>query len=154
MLLPALFAPGDDAPGVSIDAVPAGDEGAAVRLGAALTGGTYDGTPEYAWTWTAARSTMRVPPPPAWTRPVSNANAEHTVELTVTVRGNGNKAPSGTSDTVSASQTAFVRAPNGHHGNSLEQATPVAFPIQIRSHHGGWQVLPEYRQLRGFDWRL
>ena len=100
--------PAADAPSVSINAIPAGNEGAAVRLGAALVGGTYDGAPEYAWTVTGGRLANPNSAAPTWTRPTVTADADYTVRLTVTVRGRDANARSGTSERVNANRTARV----------------------------------------------
>ena len=119
---------GAGAPLVSIDVVPAGPGGATVGLSATLTGGLYDGAPEYAWSVSRGRLDDPASATPTWTRPTVNANATHTVELTLTVRGTGVNAPSGTSDSVSASRSTLVRATGGDHGNSREHATAVSVP--------------------------
>ena len=101
--------PAAQAPSVSIDAVPAGDEGAAVRLGATLAGGTYDGTPEHAWTVTGGALDDPSSAAPEWTRPSVTSNTSHTVRLAVTARGTGTNARDGTSDAARASRSALVR---------------------------------------------
>ena len=98
-----------DAPSVSIHAVPDGDEGTATTLGATLTGGTYDGALEYAWTVSGGRLDNAASATPAWTRPSVSVDTSYTVELTVTARGTGTDARDGTSDTASASVAALVR---------------------------------------------
>ena len=119
---------GAGTPLVSIDAVPAGLGGATAGLSATLTGGQYDGAPEYAWTVSGGRLDDPASATPTWTRPTVNANATHTVELLLTVRGTGVNAPNGTSDSVSASRSTLVRAAGGDHGNSREHATAVSVP--------------------------
>ena len=101
--------PAASAPSVSINAVPAGDEGTAVQLGAALTGGTYDGAPDYTWSVSGGTLDNANLVAPTWTRPSVNADANHTVSLTVSVDGSGTNASNGTSDTASTSRTAQVR---------------------------------------------
>ena len=100
--------PAADAPSVTINPIPNGNENTTVRLGATLTGGTYDGTPEFAWTVTGGRLSNPNSATPTWTRPTLNADADYTVRLTVTVRGRGTNARSGTSERVNANQTARV----------------------------------------------
>ena len=100
--------PAADAPSVTINPIPNGNENTTVRLGATLTGGTYDGTPEFAWTVTGGRLSNPNSATPTWTRPTLNADADYTVRLTVTVRGRGTNARSGTSERVNASRTARV----------------------------------------------
>ena len=100
--------PEADAPSVTINPIPNGNENTTVRLGATLTGGTYDGTPEFAWTVTGGRLSNPNSATPTWTRPTLNADADYTVRLTVTVRGRGTNARSGTSERVNANQTARV----------------------------------------------
>ena len=119
---------GAGAPLVSINTVPAGLGGATAGLSATLTGGQYDGAPEYAWTVSGGRLDDPASATPTWTRPTVSANATHTVELLLTVRGAGVNAPSGTSDSVSASRSTLVRAAGGDHGNSREHATAVSVP--------------------------
>ena len=104
---PAL--PVADAPAVSINPIPAGNEGTTVRLGAALTGGTYDRGVEYAWTVDDGTLDNAGSATPTWTRPSVDSNTNHTVRLTITVRGSGANARNGTSDTASTSRTALVR---------------------------------------------
>ena len=119
---------GAGAPLVSIGVVPAGPGGATAGLSATLTGGLYDGAPEYAWSVSGGRLDDPASATPTWTRPTVSANATHTVELTVTVRGAGVNAPSGTSDSVSARRSTLVRAAGGDHGNSRDHATLVSVP--------------------------
>jgi len=97
-----------DAPTVSIDAIAQGDEGTAVDLTATLAGGTYD-TLTYAWTVTGGTLANDDEASPTWTRPPVNADTNHTVSLTVTARGSGTNARTGTSDTATASLQASVR---------------------------------------------
>ena len=101
--------PAADAPSVSINAVPAGDEGASVTLGASLSGGTYDGALEYAWQADGGALSDPASATPTWTRPPVTSNASHTLRLTVTARGTGANARNGTSDTADASRSALVR---------------------------------------------
>ena len=101
--------PSADAPSVSIDAIAAGDEDTAVRLGATLAGGTWDGVLEYDWSVTGGRLDNRNSATPTWTRPSVTANANHTVRLTVLVQGTGTVARTGSSDAADASRTALVR---------------------------------------------
>ena len=100
--------PAADAPAVTVNAIPDGNEGTTARLGATLTGGTYDGTPEFAWTVTGGRLSNPNSATPTWTRPTVNADADYAVRLTVTVRGRGTNARSGTSERVNANRTARV----------------------------------------------
>ena len=116
------------APSVAVGAIVAGDEGTEVPLGATVAGGLYDGAPEYAWTVSGGALDDPTSATPAWTRPTVNANASHTVELTVTVRGAGVNASDGTSDSVLASRSALVRVAGGDHGNLREHATAVSVP--------------------------
>ncbi len=121
--------PAADAPSASINAIAAGAEDAPVQLGATLVGGTYDGPPEYAWTVNGGALDNPASATPTWTRPSVSANANHTVRLTVTVRGTGTAARNGTSDTAQASRTAQVRDNAGDdHGNDRASATPVGIP--------------------------
>ena len=101
--------PAAAAPTVSIDAVPAGDENTAVQLGATLTGGAYDGSPEYAWSVSGGALDNPASATPTWTRPAVSANADYTVSLVVTVHGAGTNARNGGSATANASQTTQVR---------------------------------------------
>ena len=101
--------PAASAPSVTINSIPAGDEGTDVQLGAALTGGTYDGTPDYTWSVSDGALDNANVASPTWTRPTVNADANHTISLTVSVDGSGTNASSGTSDTASTSQTAQVQ---------------------------------------------
>ena len=101
--------PAADAPLVSINEIPAGDEYTTAQLGATLTGGAYDGPPEYAWSVSGGMLNDPSSATPTWTRPSVTANTNYTVRLTVTVRGAGAYAHNGSSDTVNAIQSALVR---------------------------------------------
>ena len=120
------------APSVSIDAIPAGNEGTTVQLGATLTGGSpYDGAVEYDWSANGGTLNDDSAAAPTWTRPSVTSNTNHTVSLTITVRGSGATARNGSSDTASTSQTAQVRntgSTSGDHGNDRASATTVAIP--------------------------
>ncbi len=98
-----------EAPAVSIDRIDAGDEGATVQLGATLTGGAYDGSPEYAWTASGGSFDDPTSATPTWTRPSVNVDASHVVRLKVTVRGTGTVARASTSDTANSSRYNIVR---------------------------------------------
>ena len=122
------------APTVSINEIAAGDENTAVRLGATLTGGTYDGLPEYAWRVDDGALDDPTSASPTWTRPAMSAHANITVRLTVTVRGTGTNARSGSSDSATASRAGLVRNVSGagsssdDHGDIRDLATPVDIP--------------------------
>ena len=123
--------PAAAAPAVSINAIADGDEGAGVQLSAAMTGGDYDGTPEYAWSATGGTLADPNSATPTWTRPRVASDTHHTVRLTVTVRGIGTAALDGTSDTQSASSSTQVRDTGGtgdDHGNTRADASPVSIP--------------------------
>ena len=131
--------PAATAPAVSINAIADGDEATSVQLGAALTGGDYDGTPEYAWSVT--RGTLANPnsATPTWTRPKVASDTNHTVRLTVTVRGDGTAALDGTSDSQSASRSTQVRDTGGtgdDHGNNRADASPVSIPSTTTANLG------------------
>ena len=98
-----------DAPAVTIEATPAGDESTMVQLRATLTGGVYDGAPEYFWQVDNGSLDDPTSATPIWTRPPVTTDINHTVRLTVTVRGTGTNAQSGTSDTANASRRTLVR---------------------------------------------
>ena len=120
--------PAADAPLISINPIRTALGGAAAGLSATLTGGTYDGTPEYAWTVSGGRLDDPASATPTWTRPSVTANATHTVELTVTVRGTGVNAANGSSDSASRNRSTLVRVAGGDHGDSREHATVVSVP--------------------------
>ena len=123
--------PAADAPAVSINTIADGDEGTTVQLGAALGGGAYDGTPEYAWSVTGGTLANPNSATPTWTRPRVASDTHHTVRLTVTVRGIGTAALDGTSDTRSTSRSTQVRDAGGtgdDHGNTRADASPVSIP--------------------------
>ena len=131
--------PAADAPAVTINAIPAGDEGATVQLGAALTGGDYDGTPEYAWSVTGGTLANPNSATPTWTRPRVASDTNHTVRLTVTVRGAGTAALNGTSDSQSVSRSTQVRDTGGtgdDHGNTRADATLVTVPSNTTANLG------------------
>ena len=119
------------APTVTINAIPAGNEGTSVQLSAALTGGTYEGTVEYDWSVNGGTLDNASAAAPAWTRPAVTSDTNHTVSLTVTVRGNGTAVRNGTSDTASTTRSAQVRnvgSTSSDHGNNRASATGVAIP--------------------------
>ena len=116
-----------DAPGVSINAIPAGVEGTTVQLGATLSGGTYDGSPEYDWSVTGGALDDSTSAAPTWTRPAVNADTNFTVQLTITARGTGGKARKGSSDTANASRTALIQG----NGVPLPAASAPAVSIDV-----------------------
>ena len=97
------------APSVSINSIADGNEGTTVQLGAAVTGGTYDGAVEYDWSVNGGTLDDDSIASPTWTRPTVNANANYTASLTVTVRGSGTSARNGTSATATATRSALVQ---------------------------------------------
>ena len=97
--------PDADAPTAVIDAVAAGDEGDTVSLTATIgNGGTYDGDVEYSWTVEGGTTGLSdaTAASPTWTRPTVASDTDYTIGLTITVRGTGTNAASGTSDTTTA----------------------------------------------------
>ena len=116
------------APSVTINAIPVGDENTNVQLAATLNGGTYDGAVEYAWSVNGGALDSSSSATPTWARPSVTSNTNHTVSLTITVRGSGTVARNGTSDTDSTTRSAQVRDSNGDHGNDRASATTVAIP--------------------------
>ena len=91
------------APSVSIDAIPDGDEGVAVRLSSSIgNDGTYDGDVTYAWTVGGGTLNDATLEEPTWTRPAVAANTDYDVDLEITVNGTGTNAQNGTSDTATA----------------------------------------------------
>ena len=96
--------PNASAPAVTINAVPIGREGIGTVLGAALSGGIYDSL-TYAWTVSGGTLSDAASATPTWTRPDVTEDSEFTIDLTVTVQGDGTTAKNGTSDTASASRT-------------------------------------------------
>ena len=93
------------APSVTINAISAGDEGAAVRLSANISGGDYDGAVSYNWSVGGGSLSDRLSATPLWTRPqVNGSNVFMTVDLTISVRGTGRSARNGTSDSRAAIQ--------------------------------------------------
>ena len=97
---------------VAINAIPAGDVSTTVKLGATVTGGTYD-TLSYAWTVSAGSLSSATDAAPTWTRPTSAQTV--TIGLTVTANGTGTNAASGTSNaatrvTKTAAVTSRIRA--------------------------------------------
>ena len=92
---PAL--PVASAPTVTIDAVSAGREGTTVDLTATLQGGRYDDL-DYAWAVTGGMLDDPAAVSPEWTRPSVDANTDYTITLTITARGTGTLARTGTSD--------------------------------------------------------
>ncbi len=97
------------APSVLIDAIADGDEGTAAPLSATLSGGTYDGPPEHAWTVSKGALDDPTLASPTWTRPAVDSDGNVTVGLAVTVRGSGTNARSGTSATANAGASVLVR---------------------------------------------
>ncbi len=97
------------APSVLINAIADGDEGTAAPLSATLSGGTYDGAPEHAWTVSMGALDDAASPTPTWTRPAVDSDSNVTVGLSVTVKGSGTNARSGTSATANAGASVLVR---------------------------------------------
>ena len=97
------------APSVLINAIADGDEGTTASLSATLSGGNYDGPPEYAWTVSMGTLDDATSPTPTWTRPAVDSDASIVVSLSLTVRGSGTNARSGTSDAASAGASVLVR---------------------------------------------
>ena len=96
-----------EAPTVTVNQVPNGDENTTVQLSAAQTGGTYDEL-DYAWFVTGGTLDDDTAESPVWTRPSVDFNSLVTISLTVTARGTGTNATDGTSDTDSDSRTSAV----------------------------------------------
>ena len=96
------------APTVAINAIAAGNEGATVRLSAALTGGVYDNL-VYAWSVSGGRLNDASAVSPTWTRPQVSADGNYTISLTVTANGTGTVAHNGTDAMANASRAARVR---------------------------------------------
>ena len=92
-----------DAPTVTINPVDNGNEETSIKLSAVLAGSTYD-TLAYAWKVSGGTLDDATLASPTWTRPEVDDDTDYTIDLTVTARGTGSKARSGTSDTASASQ--------------------------------------------------
>ena len=116
------------APTVTIDTEPAGDEGTSVRLSASLTDGTYDGAVEYAWSVSGGILSSASAKSPTWTRPSVSTNTDHTVRLTITVRGTGTNARDGTSDTANANREVRVRNVNpGADDDHVEDRVSAAW---------------------------
>ena len=97
--------PDAEAPTVTINAIPAGDEGTDVTLGATVSGGTYD-TLDYAWVVPAGTLDDDAIAAPTWTRPQVAADTDYQPTLTVTALGTGTLATDGTDDTASATAAA------------------------------------------------
>jgi len=129
----ALPLPAALAPSVTIDAIPADDEGTEARLGATLSGGTYDGNPEYAWSVDAGTLDDPGSAAPTWTRPSAASDRSYQVRLRITVRGADGNARSGSAAVADASESALVRdtdgaGPGDDHGDDRASATPVGLP--------------------------
>ena len=92
------------APSVTINAVAAGNEGTNVTLGAAIAGGTYDGSITYAWSVSGGTLNDATAAAPVWTRPSVTVDTDFTIDLTITVNGTGTNARNGTSDSRDATQ--------------------------------------------------
>ena len=107
----AVVLPAADAPSVTINNVPAGDEGSATSLGATLgSGGTYDGAVEYSWAVSGGTLSDNTAAAPVWTRPAVTSDTNVSINLTITVRGTGTNARSSTSDTsVATAEQTTVR---------------------------------------------
>ena len=89
------------APSATINAIQSGNEGTTVRLTRNLTGGTYD---QYLNAWSVDEGTLddATADSPTWTRPAVSANKNIGVNYSVTVRGAGTRARSGTTASASA----------------------------------------------------
>ena len=97
------------APSVTINTIPTGGENTTVRLGATLSGGSYDGDVEYAWTASGGTLTGADTATPTWRRPSVSSSTNYDIDLTITVRGTGTNAQDGTNASRSATtRTATV----------------------------------------------
>ena len=109
---------------VPTNAIPVGDENTTVPLGATLTGGIFNGAPEYTWRVTGGTLDDPNSATPTWTRPEVIQDRHHTVSLRVS----GASADDGATTTFNASLAALVRNVGGEHGDWPILATPVAIP--------------------------
>ena len=91
---------------VAISSVPAGDEGTTVQLSATVNGGNYDSGPTYAWTVSGGQLDDATLASPTWTRPSVASDSTHTVDLTVTVAGDGTSYRNGEEASASATQVS------------------------------------------------
>ena len=112
-----------EAPTVAINAIPAGDEGTDVTLGATVSGGTYD-TLEYAWAVPAGTLDDAALAAPTWTRPQVTADTDYQPTLTVTARGTGTLANDGTEDTATATAAATTV-------QDVPAVQPLALPATV-----------------------
>ena len=99
--------PAADAPNVTIDNIPDGNEGTTVRLSASLRRGTYD-TISYAWTTTGGTLTNEDTARPTLRRPTVASDSQSRVSLVVTVEGTGTNARNGTTDSSSRADKNFT----------------------------------------------
>ena len=103
--------PGADAPTVTIDAVSSVNEGGSVTLRARVSGGTYDAL-SYAWSIIlgsgAGSLASTTGESVAFNAGQVSDNTSVTVRCTVTARGTGTNAASGSSDTASDDETFTV----------------------------------------------
>ena len=113
--LPAPTAPTS----VVITAVPNGNEGTTATLAATVTGGTYDTGPTYAWTVSGGTLSDATAATPVWTRPAVTSDTAYTIDLEVTVAGDGTAYENGTSVSASATQISTT---------VLDVPTPLPLP--------------------------
>ena len=105
------FIPPAEAPTVTIAAQADIDEDETASLSASISGGTYDGTPSYAWAiLTGGGSISGSGSSVTYTPSDVASNQLIQVRCTVTVTGTGTNAEDGTSDTASDTETFTVRA--------------------------------------------
>ena len=130
------------APSVTINAVPAGDEGILVQLSASIQGGDYDGSVMYDWSVGGGTLTDSMSASPGWIRPqVHSANSFITIDLTVSVRGTGRSARNGTSDSQAATQVR-ARVYNIVEGPDVSERYTAYRTVEgpFRSVEGPWDI--------------
>ena len=91
-----------DAPSVTINAIPSGNEGTTVRLSRTLNGGAYDGSVVNAWVVAEGTLNDATLASPTWTRPAVSSTKNVAVDLAIGVSGSGTNARAGTRDSAAA----------------------------------------------------
>ena len=107
-------------PTVTISPIATGDSGTTATLGATIIGGTYQGSPTFAWTVSGGTLSDATAAEPVLTRPAVNADTTYTADLTLTVTGDGT-TNADTPVTATAAQVSFTVQP------ALVESTQYAY---------------------------
>ena len=139
------------APSIVINPIPSDIRGSTFTLSAALSGGAYDRITSYRWAVSGGTLNDRTSATPTWTRPTTvNRNAEYTITVTITVRGTGTVAKSGTTDTATDSEIGtVVVAPVGPQNVTGEFDTSTTLQTSWDAVTDAVSYEYQYRELGG-----